>query len=177
MRRILKFFKRIPVFVAVGSVVAGFATLSTTIGVSNGSIDIVAKGRQYNVWRTLLTTRVSTDSPGEVIILNVEPPEHLHMAADKPYCIKLLNSQAGTHNQWQFRYLRDSSIGVAAFEMGNYVAGPDVTLILPVHLTAMDTPPLGDHTYTLQMRFVGDAASASSAQLEIQNDQLVATIF
>jgi hypothetical protein len=138
---------------------------------------VVAKGQQYKQWRTLLSTRVATEFPDEVILLNLEPPNHLLSGDDKPYCIKLVNVQAATHNQWQFRYLRDSTAVVALFGMGNYVAGRDVTVTVPVHLTAVNVPSVGDHTYTLQMRFVGDQAAAPSAQLEIQNARLVATTF
>jgi hypothetical protein len=95
-------------------------------------------------------------------------------APDKPYFIKLSNPKGGAHNRWEIRYLRDSTVQIASFAIGQFTPSVAENIAVPVNLTAIDTPPVGEHTYVLQIRYVGDAPGDVAPKLEISNARLVA---
>ncbi len=136
------------------------------------SINLSAEATGYSKWTAVKRASATIHSGSYPIMLNLVP---VSGAPDNPYFIKLSNPKGGVHNRWEIRYLRDSTHQIASFAVGQFTPSVAVNVAVPINLTAIDSPPAGQHSYVLQIRYVGDAPGDVPPKLEISNARLVAS--
>jgi hypothetical protein len=134
-------------------------------------ITLIAESSKYAKWTTVGGATARAGSRSRPVLINLVPVSDKD---EKPYFIKLDSLKAGIHNRWKIRYVRDSITPVAVFAIGQYAASVVVSIAVPLNLTAIDSPTTGNHTYTLQIRYVGDTAETAFSKLEIQNARITA---
>jgi len=129
-------------------------------------ISLVAVSTEYSKWTNVKNASVSIRTGSNPILLNLIP---VFGTADKPYRLRLDSPKGGVLNRWELRYLRDLNLPIALFAVGQTTPSHALNVDAPISLTALDSPPAGLHTYTLQIRYVGSQTVHDAPQLELRN--------
>jgi hypothetical protein len=140
---------------------------------SSSAVNLKAGGSEYPKWTTIKHVNVTVVAEAGAVLLTMMPQTHLLAVAQTPFTIRLFNPKAGLNNRWQMRYMRDSSFQVAAFSISALSISDESEYCWPLNLSALDTPPSGLHSYTFQVRYVGDQVDGQLGQLEIRQGRLV----
>ncbi|MGB7602729.1 MAG: hypothetical protein WBM24_20670 [Candidatus Sulfotelmatobacter sp.] len=141
---------------------------------SSSGVNLKAGGSEYPKWTTMKHVNVTMAAEAGAILLSVMPQTHALGVADTPFAIRLFNPKAGINNHWQIRYMRDSSFQVAAFSISALSVSDEAEYCWPLNLSAIDTPSIGLHSYTLQIRYVGDRVDGEFGHLEMLGGRLIA---
>ncbi len=140
----------------------------------SSSIDTLFRGSDYAEWKTVSKSRISLNCGGRPILLKMAPSIGELHDADLGFSIGLISQRDKLNNRWQFRYLRDNNVQIAAFTLGHLSFAPQSELFLPLDLIAIDTPVSGHHVYTLQVKYIGEQIGGDMGDMRIQQARLVA---
>lgn len=135
-------------------------------------VDVDLVGSSVKDWKPVASASVYVVAPNRAVLISLMPVGSNVGESDKPFVVKLADTEAGVHNRWQVRYIRDSEALVGVFTLGAVLVSKSSELGLPLNLVAVDVPTPGKHSYLLEIRYVGDKSDTEAGRISIQNCRL-----
>jgi hypothetical protein len=149
---------------------------------ASANVQFESAGDKCLDWVTFAAGKLVVQTSGRAVLISVVPRSaspadlvRVYQVPDfkNPFSVSLSSTKSSVHNRWEVRYMRDATLQVGAFAFGESTAAPVLHASLPLTLIALDEPPAGTHTYTAQIRFVGDRTDGDTAQIRFDNARIV----
>jgi|SRR5580658_2737586 hypothetical protein len=131
-------------------------------------------GSQYPQWRTLRNLSTVATIGRRPVLIGLFPRSYSIGSPEASLSVRLITKKAGLHNRWLLRYIRDGAVQVSVASIGTISSTDQLEIETSINLTALDLPTSGNHTYSVQVRYVGDSVEGQFGHLVIKSPRLAA---
>ena len=131
-------------------------------------------GSQYAQWRTLGNLSTVATIGRRPVLIGLFPRAYSIGSPETSLSVRLITKKAGIHNRWLLRYIRDGAAQVSVASIGTISSTDQLEIETSINLTTLDSPASGNHTYSVQVRYVGDSVEGQFGRLVIKSPRLAA---
>jgi hypothetical protein len=131
-------------------------------------------GSQYLKWRTVGNLTTDATIGRRPVLIGLFPRAYSIGSPETSLSVRLITKKAGVHNRWLLRYIRDGAVQVSVASIGTISSTDQLEIETSINLTTLDLPASGNHTYSVQVRYVGDSVEGQFGRLVIKSPRLAA---
>jgi hypothetical protein len=95
-------------------------------------------------------------------------------SGESPAAIMLYVPKNNIVNEWQIDIVRDSTVRIGEFSVGNAMSSYSFIQQLPLSLVVVDVPDKGSHTYVVRAKYIGTQNGRLGGAMEIVDARLIA---